>query len=433
VSALLPAFDPARVYAIDKASAEICRDMQIAGFSFDAERAKEISALLREEEAKAKVRADDAVGRIIKPTKTGGFSNDDLAAAFFKDLGAPVYFRSVLTGKPSLGVDTLRAYAASAHPGLRGLALAVLEWRKARKVRSTYVDAVVLDPDGRVHPTWLSYGTVTGRWSCKDPNLMNLIRRENDPTAVHFKGGIRSLYQARKGYVLVIFDKKQLEMRVAAYVSGDKAMIAACEAEDLHTANAMVLFAEQWAVCDADARKALRSLTKNAGFAVCYLAGAETVHTRAVASGVNVKLRQVEALIDKLQRGFAGYYRYQAEELLKIIASGYVYSPIVRRRRWLGHTPEPPEAANHPIQSGAADIMNLGLPPLVTRVRFASPKTRMVAQVHDSCVFEVPAKDESIVKELCFEAAEEEIEIATSGEVLRAKFPIDLEVTERWK
>lgn len=433
MSALLPAFDAARVYTADKACAEICRDMQIAGFAFDAERAKDVSALLRDEERRAKAAADDAVGRVIRPTKTGGFSNDDLASAFFRDLGAPVYFRSVLTGRPSLNVDTLRAYAASANESLRNLALAVLEWRKARKVRSTYVDAIVLDPDGRVHPTWLSYGTVTGRWACKDPNLMNLIRRENDPTAKHFEGGIRSLYRARNGYVLVIFDKKQLEMRVAAYVSGDKAMISACEAEDMHTANAMVLFADQWEGCDKDARKALRSLTKNAGFAVCYLAGAETVHTRAVASGVNVKLRQVEKLIEKLQRGFAGYYRYQAEELLKIIASGYVYSPIMRRRRWLGHTPEPPEAANHPIQSGAADIMNTGIPKLVTAVRFASPKTRLVAQVHDSCVFEVPARDEVIVKELCFEAAEEEIEIATSGEVLRARFPIDLEVSERWK
>jgi DNA polymerase-1 len=433
VSALLPPFDPARVYAVDKASAEICRDMQINGFAFDIERARDISALLREEEKKAKARADDAVGRIIRPTKTGGFSTDDLAKAFFGDMGAPVYFRSVLTGRPSLNVDSLRAYAASSHARLSALALAVLEWRKARKVRSTYVDAIVLDPDGRVHPTWLSYGTVTGRWACKDPNLMNLIRRANDPTAKHFKGGIRSLYRARAGYVLVIFDKKQLEMRVAAYVSGDKAMIAACEAEDMHAANAAVLFGAAFVEGDAETRSALRSLTKNAGFAVCYLAGAATVHTRAVASGVDVKLRQVEALIEKLQRGFAHYYRFQAEELLKIIASGYVYSPILRRRRWLGHTPEPPEAANHPIQSGAADIMNLGLPKLVTAVKFASPKTRPVAQVHDSLVFEVPERDEDKVKELCLEAADEEITICTSGESLKARFPIDLEVSERWK
>jgi DNA polymerase I-like protein with 3'-5' exonuclease and polymerase domains len=416
------------VYDSDKKAAELCTRLSVNGFAFDAQRALELAESLRIAERTALKAADSAVGRIIKRTKSGGLSTTDLEVAFFQDLGAPVYFRSQLTGKPSLGVDAMRGYAASHSTELRALALAVLDYRRARKIRSTYVEGVPVGADGRVHPSWLNYGAISGRFACQDPNLMNLPRKETDPTYATHDGGVRSLYVASPGHRLVIFDKKQLEMRVAAYASGDRAMMAACESKDLHAANAEAIFGALYTACDdPTTRYALRQMAKSAGFAVCYLAEAATVHARIAA----ITLRQVEAMLRKMRRGFAGYYSWQEARLLDTIRTGWTDSPILHRKRWLGHEPSPTEAANFPIQSGASDIMNTLLPelePLIAKECYA----RIVAQVHDSAVFDVPEAMVPRAKMLCEDLNAREVWLGSSGEQLRVVFPIDLDDSERW-
>jgi DNA polymerase I-like protein with 3'-5' exonuclease and polymerase domains len=445
----------ADVYECDKRGAEICTQMTQTGFAFDVARARSHAERLRDAEADARGRANTAVGREIRATKTGGFGLKDLHAAFFRDLGAHVAATSVKTGRPSLGVDAMRVYASSQRPELRALALAVLEWRRARKVRTTYIEAIRLGSDLRVHPGWMNYGTVSGRFSCQGPNLMNLPRRENDPTREW--GGIRALYVAKPGFVLVAFDAKQLEMRIAAYASGDPVMIAACNSLDLHCANAALVFGarfvpEEYMRLDAKkaaaekggpplspdekrlyvALKALRSLAKSAGFAVCYLATAETVYARLQAAGENVRLEQVKTMLRNLHTQFHAYFMWQDRRLLDVIRTGYVESPILGRRRWLGHDPQPTEASNFPIQAGAADVMNERLPAIVHELERRSPRTHIVAQVHDSGVFETPEREASCVEETCHEIFEAPVTIASSGTMLTASFPIDVEVSERW-
>jgi DNA polymerase I len=423
----------ASVYAADKAAAALCTRMSQVGFGFDASRAAELAASLRDAEKRALAACDSAVGRTIRRTDTGGLSTLGLEEAFFQDIGAPVFFRSQLTGKPSLGVDAMRGYAASANAALRDLALGVLEYRRARKIRSTYVEAIVVGSDGRVHPSWLNYGAISGRWACQDPNLMNLPRRETDPTAATHDGGVRSLYVASPGHRLVVFDKKQLEMRVAAYASGDPIMIAACEASDLHDANAQVIFGELYAAADKPTRKALRTLAKSSGFAVCYLAEAATVYARIIAAGQQVALRQVEAMINKLRRNFASYYAWQEKRLLECIRTGYTDSPILGRCRWLGHEPAPTECANFPIQSGASDIMNALLPELVPLVRSECGGAELVAQVHDSAVFDVAERYVPRCVSLCEDLNARPVVLSSSGAPLSAVFGIDIEHSERWK
>jgi DNA polymerase I len=422
--------------------------MSIAGFAFDVERAHLLHSALLGAEAGARTRLNHAVGR-----RVSALSVKDLGNAFFAELGAPVYFRSVLTGRASLGVDAMRGYAACADPQLREAALAVLDVRRARKVRSTYIDSPlnIIGPDSRIHPGWLNYGAQSGRWSCQDPNLMNLPRADNDPT--YAMGGIRSLYRAPPGKLIVSFDCSQLEMRVAAYASGDRAMIAACESSDLHGGNAKVIFGKAFdlevyaalkkaaklgGLNEADSATwecldALRSLAKSAGFAVCYMANAETVYARIVASGKSdISLLAVEAMLQRLRRGFATYFAWQQARLDDAIRTGITREPITGRVRWLGHDPSPTECANHPIQGGAAGYMNTRLPVLVHAIAQQVPGSRLVAQVHDSGVFEVPEQKAARVVEIMREIMPQPIAIASSGETLYASFPIDTKIGERW-
>jgi DNA polymerase I-like protein with 3'-5' exonuclease and polymerase domains len=245
----------------------------------------------------------------------------------------------------------------------------------------------------------------------------------------------------------------QLEMRMAAYASGDRAMIAACESSDLHAANAQLIFegkflAERYLELKAAAKAAedagtefahaaefgalesMRTMAKSSGFAVGYGAAADTVYTRLIASGAKgVTLRGVEAVLQKLRRAFQHYYAWSARNLEECRRTGYVYSPVLKRRRWLGKDPGEPEVLNSPIQSGAADLMNSRLPEIAAQL----PKDEaLVAQVHDAAYFEIRCDRASTVSQLCTDVMTAPFKIDSSGETLWPSFPIDKKVADRW-
>lgn len=405
------------VYEQNKAISRMCKSMQVVGFRFDKGRAAEFrKELVRME------RKDQRRGNRIMGYEINLLSAVQLRKAFLEELGAPYFFISEKTGQPSLNVDTLRHYLTYQDEDLRGLAETVLHIRKARKTRSTYIDAIKLDREDRVHPSW-KCGPVTGRMACAAPNLMNLTKPQNDPT-VHL-GGIRSLYIPTRGNLLVSYDWKQLEMRIAAYFSGDEKMIAACETSDLHATNATIIWGDDFTNASKEVKKDLRDIAKQSGFAIAYKAGADTVYARILASGKMVTLEQVEKMLRVMQTEFSAYYDFQDEEFEKVMASGYVFTPISRRRRFVGREPKPTKVANFPIQGGAADIMNTKLPQIVARL----PKdVHLVAQVHDAAYFDTPMRYVDEVKALITEIAEAPVEMNGRSAV----FPIDLKVGERW-
>lgn len=205
-------------------------------------------------------------------------------------------------------------------------------------------------------------------------------------------------------------------------------MIAACESTDLHSANASVIFGDAFTGGDEAQRFQFRQLAKSAGFAVCYMAEASTVYERIIAMGVRITLRQVEAMLRKMRSGFRKYYDWQSGRLEEITRCGYVYEPVTGRRRWLGHEPSLTEAANFPIQGGAAGLMNLRLPEIVAEVRRLKLPAKPIAQVHDSGTFQV--RNEAIAE---FEGVAERIftaSIELGGR--ECSFPIDWKRGERW-
>lgn len=438
----------ADVYASDKRAAVVCSEMQWVGIGYDHERALQFSDYLRAQEFAAAEKADAVVNRRLKRTKSGGISTSDLMTAFFDDLGAPVFYIGELSGKPSLGANAMAAYAACHSEKLRDLAKAELERRRARKIRSTYIEAIKVGRDGRVHPSWLNYGTVSGRWACQGPNLANLPRAANDPT--HVLGGIRSLYRASPGHVFVYYDKSQIEYRIAAYGSGDEAMIAVCEGGDVHSMNASILFKGAFDVAEYKALKRLgdarseaqqrrfeqldnlRTLAKTSVFAVCYLAEEETVYQRIVAAQVPVKRSQVGAMLGALRRECRAYYQFQDQRLLDCVREGYTSSPILGRQRWLGHEPPPTECANFLCQAGAADVMNEEIPRVLAAVKRESPTARLVAHVYDSVLIEVLERDATRVSQICVAESTRPVTIASSGRPLRAVLPLDISQSERW-
>lgn len=419
------------IYELDCVSSDICRGMQEVGFRFDVKRAKKIRRKLKRQIEETCRKANEIIGREINLS-----SVPQLREAFFRDLEAPIFFKSVKTNQPALNVDALRAYASYSDERLREMSLAVLDYRKARKVKGTYIDPILLnlDDEDRVHPAWRSFGAVSGRFACRDPNLMNLPRPENDPSwdRSNPKGsGIRSLYIAAPGNVIVGFDWAQLEMRIAAYVSGDEVMISACETDDLHSANAALLFGDAFTSLDQDDPvqkaewKKLRTIAKTSGFAIAYMASAPTVYARIVAQGLDMSLQQVEKLLKKMRQTFSAYYAWQEQQLYKTMRTGFVEAPLSKRKRWLGRNPKPTENANFPIQAGAADVMNHVLPLIVEAL---PAKVLLVAQIHDAGMFDVPEHLADQVVKTIREIAESPFEI--NGR--KVVFPTDINVGHRW-
>jgi DNA polymerase I-like protein with 3'-5' exonuclease and polymerase domains len=416
--------DDRRIYEHDKGNAVICKTMSQNGFRFDAARAASISAKLQERAAEVRKECEKLTGiRDFNP-----LSPIQLREAFFRRLGARVLFTNEKSQAPSLGKDALRAYAASGDEKLSTLALKTMEYRSLRKCDATYVTGARPHADGRIHGIWLPYGTISGRPSCQKPNLANLPKPQNDPS--RDLGGIRSLYIASEGRRLVSFDIKQAEFRIAAYMSGDPNMIAVCESgQDIHWMNACTIFGLS-GIYDPTNKihKGARDLAKNAVFAVCYLAEAATVYNNTVANGGKTTFEQIEMMLHKMQRTFAGYYEVQAERLNRCIRLGYVETPILGRKRWLGHTPKPTEAANFPIQGGASDAMNLKLQQ-IERLRVERGIDAMlVAYVYDAGYWDCVGADVADMENLIAEVFAEPVTIEDRSFLL----PIDAHTGERW-
>lgn len=413
------------VYRSDKESAQTCRIMSTTGFMFDRERAKDISELLRKEE----LRLIEECSALADMPGLNVDSPKQLRKAFFQNLGAHVCFRGK-SGDPSLNKDALRAYAASANEKLARMSLAVIECRSAAKCRRTYVDSVKVHEDGRVRPTWMSTGTISGRWACKGPNLANLYKPQRDPAKSI--GGIRSLYTASPGHMLVSFDVGQGEFRVAAYLAGDENMIAMCApGQDVHWNNAKLIFGipmEMPRQKGDPALEDLRNLAKNAGFAVCYLAEVGTVHQRVIGDGGKASFDEVDSMLRSLRKNFAGYFEFQAELLNKTIRLGYVESPILGRKRWLGHNPEPPANANFPIQSGLADAMNLKIEKMMRLIHERKIRAKPVAMVYDAVYFDTLEEDVPKMEALIQEVYAEPIVLGGRELVL----PVDMHTGFRW-
>lgn len=416
--------DDQRVYESDKRAALLAREMTRNGFAFDQEKAAVMSAALRAREDELQAEAVALTGIPELNIRSGR----QLQALFFGKLGARVVFRSKETGEPMLDVDALRAYAASPDETLSRMSELVLEARRVRKCRSTYVDALEVYEDGRAHANWSSYGTETGRWSCSKPNLANLPRPENDPAYKLGLDGIRSLYIAPSGRTLVSFDVSQAEFRVAAYYTGDPNMIKVCEAGDVHSANAELLFGNAFLKAEGQQRKFLRTLAKTSTFAVCYLAEPPTVYSRLIASGVQVSLAQVEALIRTLKSKFQTYYAFVDENVNRTIRTGYVESPLLKRRRYLGHSPEKPKVANFPIQGGTADIFNEKCWQIVQRCKAEGLDALPVASVYDALIQDVAEQHVTRVAAVITEVWSAPVLISGRELVL----PIDLKTGDRW-
>ncbi len=277
----------------------------------------------------------------------------------------------------------------------------ILEYRELAKLLGTYIENVIpmVGSDGRLHARFISSGAATGRMSSESPNLQNL------PTHSELGRRIRNAVVAEEGSVLVSFDYSQIELRIAAFLSGDKELIRIFkEGRDVHAAVAAAVFNVPIDKVD----KEMRRRAKVINFGVMYGMGVVSLQKALAApGGAPVPRAEAQKFYDDYFKTFSGLAEYLGKVKKETARRGYTETAFGRRRYFEGINSRLPfikaaaerMAINAPIQGTEADIIKLAMnhADLWLKENKLSEKVRLILQVHDELVYEM---EKSLVKKV---------------------------------
>ena len=331
-----------------------------------------------------------------------------LAKLLFEDLRLPVGKRTK-TGY-STDADTLDGLRDK-HP----VVALVLEHRQLSKLKSTYVDALpgLVDPaTGRVHTSFGQASTATGRLSSSNPNLMNI------PIRTELGQRIRRAFRAgRPGHTLFAADYSQIELRVAAHLSEDPQMLAAFEAgHDIHAATAARVFKVPIEQVDPNQRR----LAKVANFGSIYGQGEFGLSQQLSIPGDEARafLREYWSTYGRLKEWLDALRAEARETGVVVSATGRRRAiPDLRSPNYSLRQAAERMAINFPIQSLAADIIKIAMVRLHREMGAGTLTGRMLLQVHDELVFEVPEPEADAFAEMVPRVMTGAYELATGLEV----------------
>lgn len=318
-------------------------------------------------------------------------SPKQLGDVLFEKLNLPHSKKLRKSGQYSTSIEVLEELARDYE-----LPRLILEYRQLAKLKSTYVDALpaLTDPQtGRVHTSFNQTGAATGRLSSSNPNLQNIPVRSDAGRK------IRGAFVPEAGWSFVSADYSQVELRIVAHLSGDEGMGESFrKGEDIHRRTA----AEVLGVPLEAVPPQQRDRAKAVNFGIVY---GQTPFGLAQQLGISTD--EASDFIDRYFARYAGVRRYLEEVLRQARDTGYVRTlfgrvrqiPEINSRNGMRRSMAERTAINSPIQGTAADIIKMAMLRIDRELRARKLRTRMVLQVHDELIFEVP-DDELSVRDL---------------------------------
>ena len=389
----------------------VLADLEWAGIEID----RALFASLKERFARERQRVEQE----IYVAAGGAFninSNQQLREILFDRLGLPAGKRTS-TGL-STDASVLQELADAGHE----LPVLLMEYRELSKLESTYIDAlpVLVNPHtGRLHTSFNQTVAATGRLSSTEPNLQNIpIRRE-------LGRDIRRGFVPRAGAMLLSADYSQIELRLLAHLSGDPAFVAAFNSGgDIHRQTAALIFN----VSLTDVTSDMRARAKTINFATIYGQGAH-----ALSRQLKITHAEGKEFIERYFERFQGVREYLDSSVEFARQHGYVET-IFKRRRYIPELRErnfnirafgERTAANSPIQGSAADLIKIAMIHIRDRLLDERLSARMLLQVHDELVLEVPLEELERVGDL----VKDEMEHAAS---LRVPLLVDVGRGANW-
>ncbi|MCX7275772.1 MAG: DNA polymerase I, partial [Burkholderiales bacterium] len=364
------------IYELEIASSEALYRIERNGVLIDAptlaKQSGELGARILQLEAEAHVLADQPFN-LSSPKQIGEI--------FFTKLGLPVV-KKTATGAPSTDEEVLEKLAED-YP----LPAKILEHRSLSKLKGTYTDklALLANPrSGRVHTHYAQAVAVTGRLSSNDPNLQNIPIRTPEGRRV------REAFVAPAGSLIASADYSQIELRIMAHISGDASLLRAFhEGIDVHRATAAEVFGVEVAQVSSEQRR----YAKVINFGLIY-----GMSAYGLARNLGIDNTAAKNYIDRYFQRYPGVKTYMDETKALAKEQGYVET-VLGRRLYLPeiNSPNGPRRAgaeraaiNAPMQGTAADLIKLSMVAVQKALDDEKRGTKMVMQVHDELVFEVP-------------------------------------------
>ena len=354
--------------------------MEEAGIRLDTEFFKKFSFELEEKLVEIESRIQNEVGY-----KFNLNSPQQLSEALFDKLGLEPPDRA---RKTSSGFYSTAAGVLEGMTGQHSVVAWVLEYRELEKLRSTYVDSLPLQINpatGRVHTSFNQTGTVTGRIASSNPNLQNI------PIRTEIGRRVREGFIAQPGWLLMGVDYSQIELRIVAHMAKDEAMLAAFRAgQDIHATTAAAVHGIDLVEVTPEMRRHAKAIN----FGLIY-----GMSAYGLTNATDLTLAEAENFIDAYFKEFPGVKRYLDGIREQAAQQGYVETLLGRRRYFPNLKSGAPhnirqreerEAINAPIQGTAADIIKLAMLKLPGAIEEAGLGVRMLLQVHDELIFEVP-------------------------------------------
>jgi DNA polymerase-1 len=357
--------------------------MEETGIKLDKDFFDAFSDELEEKLAEIEAKIHDAVGYSFNLNST-----QQLSEALFDKLGLepPDRARKTASGYYSTAAGVLEAMTGQ-HPVIAW----VLDYRELEKLRSTYVDALPqqINPQtGRVHTSFNQTGTVTGRIASSDPNLQNI------PIRTEAGRRVRNGFITLPGWQLLAVDYSQIELRIVAHMAQDQAMLAAFKAgQDIHATTAAAVHGIDLSEVTPEMRRNAKAIN----FGLIY-----GMSPYGLTNATDLTLAEAENFIETYFTEFPGVKSYLDGIREQAAQQGYVETLLGRRRYFPNLKKGAPhnirqreerEAINAPIQGTAADIIKIAMLRLPGKIQKAGLRARMLLQVHDELIFEVPEEE----------------------------------------
>ncbi|GIV44132.1 MAG: DNA polymerase I [Bacteroidia bacterium] len=390
-------------YTIESPLMPVLVEMEYQGVKIDVHILKELSQELHKELKTLEKQIYELSG-----TEFNIQSPKQLSEILFDKLNL-TKGKKTATGQLSTNEETLLELAEE-----HEIVKKILDYRQTAKLKSTYVDALpeLINPKTqRLHTTFAQTVAVTGRLSSINPNLQNIpIRTEKGKE-------IRKAFIASENHVLLSCDYSQIELRIMAALSQDENLIDAfAKKEDIHIATAARIFNVPLNEVNSD----MRRKAKTANFGIIY-----GISAYGLAQRLNISRTEAKKLIDIYFEKYPKVKTYMENAIKSAREKGYVETMMGRKRylkdihsaNFTVRSFAERTAINTPIQGTAADIIKLAMIDIHHLIQKNQWKTRMILQVHDELLFEVPNEEIDIVQEPIKKAMENAFSISVPLEV----------------
>lgn len=369
---------------------EVLADMELEGVKVDTEALRKLSSELEEEICRLKEKIYKLSGIEFNLN-----SPQQLAHILFNKLNLPPSRKTRITRSYSTSLDILQDLAAL-HP----LAKYALEYRQLAKLKSTYADSLplLINPQtGRIHTSYNQTVTATGRLSSSDPNLQNI------PVRGELGKRFRQAFIPSQGHLFLSADYSQIELRILAHLSEDDTLIETfLHGRDVHDETALRVFGESSSLFKEEQRRKAKIIN----FSIIYGTSAFSL-----AKELETSTSEAQKFIDRYYEKYPKVQEFLEKKVNEAKQKGYSETIFARQRQ----VPELKQndktaqqagrriALNTPIQGSAADLMKKAMIDIWRELKRQAFKSKMILQVHDELVFELPDEEkcalEALVKE----------------------------------